>query len=108
MMTRFTFRSRSNLTVNSAFSFVVRDLDSNESRSRGHRLHKQPPIDFVVARSANDDARRDIFLEQFRRAFGSFMQSAAKHHHRICLHRSAVHGQNLLREKIGGSGKQDY
>lgn len=73
----------------------------------GHaRLNQQAPVDFAIAKAADNDARRDLFLEKFRRAFGTVVRTTAQNDKRVGFYRPAVHAQKFLRKKQRGDCKQ--
>ena len=61
---------------------------------------------FAIAQAADDDARRGVFLEKFRRAFRPFVQTTAQYHNHVGLYRPAVHAQKRLRKKNRGGDQQ--
>ena len=77
------------------------------NRIRRHaRRNQPPPVYFVIAQPADDDARRGVFLEKFRRAFRPFVRTPAQYHNHVGLHRPVVHAQKRLREKKRSHGQQ--
>ncbi len=77
------------------------------NRIRRHaRRHQPPPVYFVIAQPADDDARRGVFLEKFRRAFRPFVRTTAQYHNHVGLHRPAVHAQKRLRKNNRGHDQQ--
>ena len=74
---------------------------------RHTRSHQQMPVDFTVPRPADDDARRDLFLEQLRRAIRPFMRTAAQHDHHFRRNRAAVQAQKWARIAIRGQRQQN-
>ena len=73
---------------------------------RHARRHQQPPVYFVIAQPADDDARCGVFLEKFRRAFRPFVRTTAQYHNHVGLHRPAVHAQKRLRKNNRGHDQQ--
>ncbi len=61
-------------------------------RAIGHAgLEQRTPVDFAIAQAADDNARRVMLLEKFRRTFWPLAQAAAQKHDHLRLRRAAVH-----------------
>ncbi len=64
-------------------------------------LMQNQPIDFVIARTSDDDAWRGALLKKFRRAFGAELaNTAAENDNYICRRLTAVHAQKFFRIEI--------
>ena len=69
-------------------------------------LEQYSPVVFAITQAADDDARRGVFLEKFRRAFRPFVRTAAQYHNHVGVHRPAVHAQKRLRKNNRGHDQQ--